>query len=241
MGLAVPKVDIVLVRPKKADNIGSVARLIVNFDFDTLILVGPQVSIDDERARVTARHAKDVLDNAVIVENLLDAVKDSNLIIGTTARTGGDYNLKRVAIPPENLKLPNHLERIALVFGPEDNGLNNDEINSCDLIITLPAAEEWPVLNLSHAAAILMYFISQQVLEIEDTKHRPSLPVEREILLKEFSQLVQNSGFQKAKQAIQAFKNIMGRGYVTGRETHTLIGAMKAIQEPKKENEDPLD
>jgi TrmH family RNA methyltransferase len=241
VGLTVPKVDIVLVRPKKADNLGSVARLMANFDFDRLILANPQVRTDDERARVTARHAKDVLDNAIIVDNLADAVKDSNFVIGTTARTGGDYNLKRVAIPPENLKLPNHLEKIALVFGPEDNGLNNAEINACDLVITLPAAEPWPVLNLSHAAAILMYFISQQVLEIEETKHRPSLPVEREILLREFSQLVQNSGFQKSKQAIQAFKNVMGRGYVTGRETHTLIGAMKAIQETKNENDDPLD
>ncbi|MFX0114239.1 MAG: RNA methyltransferase [Candidatus Hodarchaeota archaeon] len=219
-----------LVRPKKAENLGSVARLVCNFGFDQLILVSPNASIADDKAIVTARRAKNILEHALLTEKIESAVKDANIVIGTTARTGGDHNLKRVAIPPENLEIPDHLDKIALVFGPEDDGLNNDEIQLCDIVVTLPAAEEWPVFNLSHAAAILMYFVSRQVFEREEEKHRPSLLVEREILLYEFSQLVQKSLFKKADQAIQAFKNVLGRGYVTGRETHTLIGAMKAIR-----------
>ncbi|MFX0117162.1 MAG: RNA methyltransferase [Candidatus Hodarchaeota archaeon] len=235
MASTLPKVDIALVRPKKAENIGSVARLVSNFGFNQLILVSPSVNPADEKALVTARHAKNVLQNALVIDSLAEAVKGANLIIGTTARTGGDYNLRRVAIPPEMLELPGHLERIGLVFGPEDDGLNNEEIGLCDVVVTLPAAEKWPVLNLSHAAAILMYFVSRQVFENEEEKHRPSLLVEREILLREFSQLVKKSPFKKHKQAIQAFKNILGRGYVTGRETHTLIGVMKALRETQNE------
>ncbi|MHA2232457.1 MAG: RNA methyltransferase, partial [Candidatus Hodarchaeales archaeon] len=194
------------------------------------ILVNPITSIADEKAVITARHANSVLKHALQVDNLESAAKNANIVIGTTARTGGDHNLKRVAIPPEVLELPGHLEKIALVFGPEDDGLNNDEIQVCDIVITIPSDEEWPSLNLSHAAAILMYFISRQVFEREEEKHRPSLLVERKILVQEFSQMIQEISFKKAEQAIQAFKNVLGRGYVTGRETHTLIGVMKAIR-----------
>jgi len=240
VGLDLPKAGIVLVRPKKAENLGSVARLIMNFGFDQLILVNPEVSISDERALVTARHAKKVLQDALLVENLEIAVKDSNIIIGTTARTGGDYNLKRVAIPPENLNLPNNLQKITLVFGPEDNGLTNEEILVCDTVVTLPAAKTWSSLNLSHAAAILMYYVSQQIHERKEEKHRMALSVEREILLREFSQLIRITSFRKQDQAVQAFKNVISRGYVTGRETHTLIGAMKAIRKMKHETSPPV-
>lgn len=234
MALNLPKVDIILVRPKKAENLGSVARLVCNFGFNQLILVNPNTSIADDKAIVTARHAKSVLKHALLIDNLESAVKDANIVIGTTARTGGDHNLKRVAIPPETLELPDHLEKIALVFGPEDDGLNNDEIQVCDIVITVPTDEEWPSLNLSHAAAILMYFISRQVFEREEEKHRPSSLVERKILVQEFSQMVQEISFKKTEQAILAFKNVLGRGYVTGRETHTLIGVMKAISKAKE-------
>lgn len=229
MGIAFSEVEIVLVRPKKPENLGSVARLIRNFSFSKLILVNPEVDIDNERANVTARHAQDVLYTASIVENLSSALEKSNLIIGTTARTGGDYNLKRIAIIPEELNLPENPGKISIIFGPEDDGLSNEEIKKCNLVITLPTGDDWPALNLSHAAAIIMYFISQKLNKREETKHRPALPVEREILLSEFSKIIEKCSFNKPEQAIQAFKNVLGRGYVTGRETHTLIGVMKEI------------
>jgi TrmH family RNA methyltransferase len=234
------RVSIILVEPSKVQNIGSIARVMMNFGFTKLILINPKVNLADPEIEIVARKAIHIIERAeVIISGLSELRNKFPLLIGTTARVGSDYNLNRVAITPEELftdDLP--IEKVGLVFGREQHGLTNDEINLCDLVLTIPSHSTYPVMNLSHALAIILYEIRKVVKLNESTqslgrpKHRGANYNEREQLKKYFNQLIMKINYhpEKLKVANQAFSNILSRGYITGREVTTLMGVLKWIE-----------
>ncbi len=234
------RLSIILVEPSKVQNIGSIARVMMNFGFKKLILINPKVNLADPEIEIVARRAIQIIEHAeVIVSDLRDLRNDFSLLIGTTARVGSDYNLNRVAISPEELftkELP--LEKVGIVFGREQHGLTNEEISMCDLVVSIPSHSAYPVMNISHALAIILYEL-RKVLKLEEPadsygrpKHRGANYSEREQLKKYFNQLIMKVNYhpEKLKVANQAFSNILSRGYITGREVTTLMGVLKWIE-----------
>ena len=233
-------VSIILVEPSKVQNIGSIARVMMNFGFKKLILINPKVNLADPEIEIVARKAIQIIDQAeIIITGLTELRNDFNFLIGTTARVGNDYNLNRIAITPGELftdELP--FNSVGLVFGREQHGLTNDEITLCDVVLTIPSHSAYPVMNLSHALAIILYEIRKvlKLTEIKTTierpKHRAANFNEREQLKKYFNQLIKNVNYhpEKLKVANQAFSNILSRGYITGREVTTLMGVLKWIE-----------
>lgn len=142
----------VLVRPKKSANIGAAARGMKNFDFEELYLVAPRCKLD-ANAYALASHAADVLDDAVICDNLPEALATCTLALGTTARS-------RVAEDP--VYTPREAteafpqQETALVFGPEDFGLSNEDLQHCQAYITIPTGE-YASLNLAQAVHVIAY------------------------------------------------------------------------------------
>jgi TrmH family RNA methyltransferase len=129
-----------------------------NFDFEELYLVEPCEIGEDAYRR--AKHGSGILDSAVSVGTIEDAVKDCFLVAGTSGiTTKGDRNYARLPVPAREfaLHVSGYEEKIALVFGREDTGLFQEELNKCDLLINVPSCETYPVLNLSHAATLVMY------------------------------------------------------------------------------------
>lgn len=234
-------VSVVLVKPSKPQNLGSIARVAMNFGVSDLIIVDPVLDLTNpdhfSQIRAVARRAGTVIDSIKILDDLQTVRDTYDFLIGTTARIGGDYNLRRVALPPEVLLSTDiRSENLAVVFGREQHGLSNKEIGLCDLIITIPTDKTYPVMNLSHAVAIILYFLSQKFNEKPQIKgikpkHRAATYQERRQVLDYFGQVIQRSKYYPEKQrvAIQAFSNVISRGYVTGREVTTLCGVLKWI------------
>jgi TrmH family RNA methyltransferase len=141
--------------------VGATARVCRNFGAERLSLVRPRAALGPD-ARRRAMGGISFLNSARRYDGLADAVADSDLVVGSTDLVlGRSTAFLRRSIDPERLgAIVRATEgRIALVFGPEDNGLERDELATCDLIVHVPARREFPTLNLSHAVGILLYAI----------------------------------------------------------------------------------
>ncbi len=150
-------ISFVLVEPKESGNIGASARAIKNMGFRNLCLVKPPDRLTDE-ARWFACNALDVLDNAKSYPDFIGAIRDKALVVGTSRRTGK----RRGMILPVDQGARQIIERagsgrVALLFGREDKGLLNEEVDECGLLLTIPTSKEHRSLNLGQAVLIVAY------------------------------------------------------------------------------------
>lgn len=149
----------VLYRPKYAENVGSVARACLNMGCERIILVDPQ-NYDQQRALPLATiHAAHLLEQAVHVPDLPRALAGFTQVYGTTARTGG---WRRHLLSPAQAaaQITRQIQGghdVALLFGPEDRGLTNEQIESCSHLVHIPTARPGVSLNLAQAVLILLY------------------------------------------------------------------------------------
>jgi len=144
---------IVLVRPKSSENVGAAARAMKNFGLSELVLVAPRCRID-KSARALASHAGDVLDRATIVSDLGEALQGVRWAVGTSARPRASETV-RDREPDDGLAtLPE--AGGALVFGPEDHGLANEELDRCQTLVRIPTAA-YASINLAQAVNLLAY------------------------------------------------------------------------------------
>lgn len=150
---------VVLVRTKYPENVGSAARACLNMGVSELVLVDP-LNLDlDKALPLATTHAKTILESARIEPDLATALSGFQAAWGTTARTGGwrkgimtPATCARVVL--ERLTAG---DRVALVFGPEDTGLTNEETSLCTGLATIPTARDGTSLNLAQAVLILLY------------------------------------------------------------------------------------
>lgn len=232
-------VRVVLVEPEIGGNIGSVARIMKNFGFRDLVLVNPKVSLMDNEVQRFAMHANDILEGARVVGSIDEAVEKVDIIIGTSARIAkGDYNLLRTAITLDRLENFSKINgTVAILFGRESAGLTNKQVEKCDFLLTIDSSEEYRVLNLSHAVAIILYaFYRGKKRAGKEGFYRLANKEEREILMKTFESLVDLLGMKphKKRAAIDAFKNVIGRSFITGRELYTLVGPFRKARKALK-------
>ncbi|HEY9872671.1 MAG TPA: RNA methyltransferase [Candidatus Obscuribacterales bacterium] len=150
------RIRIVLVEPAGPLNVGAVARVMKNLLLRHLVLVNPQCDPLGEDARKMAVHAVDILEDAQIVGTLPEALTGCQRAIATTARSRSlDTHLE---VPTTGL--PWLLEEpipSALIFGPEDRGLSNAELNYAQRFVRIPTNPEYPSLNLAQSVAICCY------------------------------------------------------------------------------------
>ncbi|UCF31416.1 MAG: RNA methyltransferase [bacterium] len=157
-GRASDNVTIVLHRPSIPENIGSVVRVMKNTGFSRLILSDPRTEDLDTAGRL-AVSARSLLDQARFCDTLGEALSLSGarFIVGTTGRDRRYWRPSEVPEAARTILARASVVQTALVFGPEDSGLTNDELTLCHQIITLPVAGDLTSYNLSHAAAIILF------------------------------------------------------------------------------------
>jgi len=216
-------VRIVLVRPKFEGNAGAVARSMANFGMDELYLVDP-CEIGDEAYR-RAKHGSHLLTDAKTVDTVEEAVDGCFLVVGTSGIvTKGEKNYARIPMPVAEFaeKVNGYDEKIAILFGPEDKGLMQEELERCDLLITIPASDSYPVLNLSHAATIVMYELSQ----ISAPEPTPADADEKERMLSFFDDLLDCVDYPDHRREATSvmFRRMMGRALPTKWEYYTIMG-----------------
>lgn len=156
-------IRLILVEPAGPLNIGSVARVMKNMGLSNLVLVNPHCDHLGAEARQMAVHAGDVLEAARVVATLPEALQGCRKAIATTGRprTLADrLETPRTALP---WLLEDYVEpdSAALIFGPEDRGLNNQELNQAHRFVYIPANPVYPSLNLAQAVGICCYELYQ--------------------------------------------------------------------------------
>lgn len=176
---------VILFKPKYPENIGSVARACLNMGCGNIILVAPQMFDMEKALPLATAHARHLLENARITDTLEEAIQGFNAVYGTTARTGGWR--KGIMTPADMAEVTSGKMRmggsVALVFGPEDRGLTNDETQLCTGLVTIPTSRENSSLNLSQAVLILLYECLKLSLDAPFTPAGP--PEERLITMEE--------------------------------------------------------
>jgi tRNA/rRNA methyltransferase len=150
---------IVLVEPQLGENIGAAARAMANFGLSRLRIVKPRQAWPNDKARMMAAGADRVLGEAEVFDTLEDAIADCSFVLATTARAHDQAKL--VIGPAEAVtELAPHVaagQTVAVVFGRERNGLENDEVALADRIVTLPVNPAFASLNLAQAVVIVAY------------------------------------------------------------------------------------
>ena len=224
---------LVLVEPRYEGNVGSVARVMLNFGFQELVLVNP-CPIEDF-GRAMASHAGEVLARARTVSSLEEATGGADLVVGTTGKRleNVDRHLRlHLRVPfliPHELKekLQGKEGEVALLLGREDIGLTNSELMACDMVAIIPTSQSYPVMNLSHAAAVLLYELGQ----VEGGKTRLASRESRQILLDRTRSMLLEAGYpaHKVEYTLLMFRRILGRAELTEREARTLLGVVKSL------------
>jgi len=225
---------IVFVEPESPGNIGFLARAMKNFGLSNLILINP-CNLENE-AYFHAMHAKEIITNSRIfdsIENFIDDLK-IDFIVGTTGAACGSYNVQRIAITPEEFaKSLNIRGNIAILFGREGNGLYNEEISLCDVLVSIPSSSDYPIMNISHAAAIIFYELFKREKNYTFEGLEKASAIEKMNLISDMDKIIESLGLpqHKNKTASTVFKNIIGRAFISGREAHTLKGILRRVKE----------
>ncbi|MFH1750661.1 MAG: TrmJ/YjtD family RNA methyltransferase [Candidatus Micrarchaeota archaeon] len=222
-------IRVVLVGPLYPVNIGSVCRVMKNFSARELFLISPKTPINHEAIKY-AKHAKDILDKAKIVDSLDFALTGMDYVIGTTGvvpRFG--YALKSCVSPKEMMGRFSKKDRIALVLGNEGTGLSLSDLQKCDLLVSIPAVKRYGVLNLSHACAIVLYELFFSKKRYSHYRHAKRSQVK--FLEKMFSETIGGFGEIRDKKKVwTAFSNVLGRARPSDEELQALFVAFGGIR-----------
>ena len=158
----------VLVCPQMGENIGAAARAMWNFGLDRMVLVAPRDGWPNPRAVAMASGAGRLLDEAVLAQDLPEAVGEDHFVMATTARVRG--MTKPVFSPEEAMQEAarriNEGARVSVLFGPERAGLENDDVARANAIISVPVNPEFPSLNLAQCVLLCGYEWRRAVTEV---------------------------------------------------------------------------
>ena len=234
------KPAIILVRPQLPENIGLTLRAMHNCGLDRLILVSPREKWPNKKAIHSAANAKIIIKKVKVFNSINEAVSNYNFIIATSAR-------KRFLRKPHKKDylslfkdLPNS-KKIAILFGPEQSGLSNNDLMLCDCIFTIPTSFKNHSFNLSHSVLLMAYKWQEYFMHFRvkssrnnDVSDKKSFIVFMQYLKNELN----NSGFLYPKEKSNSmFNNVQSmflRANLSKKEIQTLWGMIKVFKNPRK-------
>ena len=225
---------IVMVRPRGSGNIGSIARAMKNMGAAELAIVG-SARTKSFWARAMAVHGRDILSEARCYATIREAIADCTLVVGTTCRSG--LYRKHSQAPRDvapKIVAAARTGKVALIFGPEDHGLSNKDLEPCQLLITIPSHPDYQSLNVAQAAVICLY-------EIYVASLQPSLssPIQRasaeavERLFDRMRTTLLKIGFldsENPEHMLLAFRRILGRAGLEDTDVRIFTGLFRQIE-----------
>lgn len=230
---------VVMVRPRGSGNIGSVARVMKNVGADDLAIVG-KARTGSFWARAMAVHGRDVLGEAKRYESIRNAVADCGLVVGTTCRAGLYRSHSQTPRQVAPVIIDAALKgKVALLFGPEDHGLSNKDLEHCQLLVTIPTHPAYPSLNVAQAVVICLYEIYLASLAPAEASgiHRAEAEhIERLFDIMRHSLL--KIGFldsENPEHMLLALRRIFGRGGLEEKDVRILTGMFRQIEWYAKE------
>ncbi len=235
-------IAVVLVRPLFAGNLGSVARAMKNMGLKDLRLVAPKADKTELDARKMAAHAQDLLKKSKIFPDLKSALIGFDLVVGTSRRKGrerGNWTTPR-EFAAQVGEMPAK-QKTALVFGPEDSGLLNDDVALCQRMIHIPSHDDFPSLNLAQAVMVLAYelFIartSRRKAKGSTARKTAKLQV-LEGMYEDLGSLLAEIGFlnkQNPKHLMRLLRQFFNRARPTEKEVRIFRGMCRQTRWWKK-------
>jgi tRNA/rRNA methyltransferase len=227
-------VRVVLVRPRGSGNIGSVARAMKNFGGRELAIVGT-ARTRSFWARAMAVHGRDILSDVKCYATIREATADCRLVVGTTARSGlyRKHSQTPREVAPE-IAAAARSDKIALIFGPEDHGLSNKDLESCQLLITIPTHSDYRSLNVAQAVVVCLYEI---FLESITRPEQPALQRARAENVERLFDIMRDSllkiGFldsENPEHMLLAFRRFLGRAGLEDKDVRILTGMFRQIE-----------
>ncbi|MGH7872513.1 MAG: RNA methyltransferase [Candidatus Binatia bacterium] len=227
-------IRIVMVRPRGSGNIGSVARAMKNTGANDLAIVG-EARTESFWAKAMAVHGRDILAEAKCYSTIREAIADCTLVVGTTCRSGlyRSHSQSPREIAPAMVAAARN-GKIALLFGPEDHGLSNKDLEHCQLLLTIPTHPDYQSLNVAQAAVICLYefYVASLAPAQGDDIHR----AEAENIERLFD-IMRNSllkiGFldsENPEHMLLAFRRIFGRAGLEEKDVRILTGMFRQIE-----------
>lgn len=231
---------VVLIHTTHPGNIGSVARAMKNMGLTDLYLVQPK-RFPHERAYWRAASASDVIDNARVVETFDEAIADCGLVVGTSARGRRiPWPLVNPRVCAEQVYPELRQHPVALVFGREDRGMTNEELQRCNLHVNIPANPEYSSLNLGMAVQVVLYELRMRHLagelsddEMQEWDVRRARADEVEYLFGHFEETLMEMGFldpAAPKQLMTRLRRMFSRIRLDDMEVQMMRGILTSIQ-----------
>ena len=240
MSNTMPQPSIVLVRPQMGENIGGAARAMWNFGLDRMRVVEPRDGWPNQRAVAMASGAGRLLDEAGLYGSVAEALDDVSFVFATTARGRG--LTKPIYSPEKAMELAREKiaagEKVAILFGPERSGLENEDVARANAIITVPVNPEFFSLNLAQCVLLTAYEWRRQSVEIEHErvelfKTDWASTIEVEKLAEHYEERLEDAGFffpeEKADSMKVNLRNLWSRMRLTRADVQMFHGVMRQM------------
>ena len=198
---------IVLDHPDESRNIGAACRAMANNDISDLRIVGNKADYDIEHIHVLAIHAGGIFDKANFYNSITEATADCAICAGTTRRRGKKRG--KLLLPEEFADMADDITegatteaggKVAVIFGNERTGLTDEQLDECNLGVTIPSSDNFGSLNLSHAVQIMSYHLFRKSLVEKKGEYRGYTPLTLERVdrtVKTITDNMQKIGFFK--------------------------------------------
>ncbi|MGR3433400.1 MAG: RNA methyltransferase [Shimia sp.] len=239
MSTDAPQPTFVLVRPQMGENIGGAARAMWNFGLDRMRIVAPRDGWPNPRAVALASGAGRLLDAAQLIDTTEEAVRDCTYVMATTARGRG---LTKPVLSPERAmeEAARRIaagERVAILFGPERAGLENDDVARANAIVTVPVNPDFFSLNLAQCVLLMAYEWRRQQGVTPETVEMAGADwatgTEREALARHYEDRLEEAGFffptAKAGHMRLHLRNLWSRMPLTRADVQTLHGILRQM------------
>lgn len=227
------RIAVVLVEPHHEGNVGAVARSMKNSGLTDLVLVNFGEFGDEAIAR--SMNGKKILESARRFSSLKDAIDGYSVVAGTSSTVTTNYKkFRRIPVSPEEFwekNLPGD-DKIALVFGRENDGLRNHELELCNYFINIPGNPEYPVYNLSHAVGIILYEMIRNVDGvIPDSPETRASAENLKTLLDRVELLLKKASYPAYKEinAVVMLRRLIARSLLTESEFYKIMGIIRHI------------
>jgi len=237
---------VAVVDAKTSGNVGTIARAMKNFGFTDLLLVDPpDVGPESEAWGFAGQAREDILPNAETIT--FDRLAEEYHTVGFTAITNenGASHVRWPFQTPDALaeSLADVRADTALIFGRERVGLTNEEMERLDQVCSIPASEDYPVLNLGQAATVALYELRGLAMsesQLPDPTHDRAAEPEIEGLYEQFDSFLRTMHYPEEKRAktLRLVRRVVGRAHPTGREVTTLRGVLRRAEEGLRRGDD---
>ena len=238
----------VLVRPQMGENIGAAARAMWNFGLDRMAIVAPRDGWPNQKAVAMASGAGRLLDEAQLSETTADAIGDAQFVFATTARSR-DLTKEVYSPGAAMIEARDRIaagQRVAVLFGPERAGLENEDIAKANAIISVPVNPDFPSLNLAQCVLLTAYEwrrATSEVTPVETafTGTETASWIEIEKLAEHYEDRLDAAGFffpeAKAAGMKRNLRNLWSRMPLTRADVQILHGLMRQLVRWKERGE----